>query len=93
MKTLLVILAIAVLLFLAGWITFNFSSDQATITIETEEIEQATQEVVEEGEKVLHDAGAEVREEVERAPEAEIEIDAKPNEDGREHEPAPQGSP
>ena len=56
MRTLIVLAAVVLLLALLGWVTFSRDPGRSSINLETDEIKQDTQGVMESGAKLLDDA-------------------------------------
>lgn len=65
MRTLIIAVLLVLLLVLVGWISFQYNGSRATVTLETERIEEDTERLVDEG----RDAVRNVRE---RAEETEL---------------------
>ena len=55
MKALLIAVAILVLLFVAGWWSFNLYDGGASINVETEEIREDTSEMVDGGRRAVEE--------------------------------------
>jgi hypothetical protein len=69
MRALIFLVAIVLLLALAGWISFSNSSGRSSINIETQKIEQDTDRAMETGSNLLRKAGDAVDHANEPAPE------------------------
>jgi hypothetical protein len=63
MRAILILLAIALLLALAGWISFSKGPDRSSINVETEQIRTDTNKALESGADLLHKAGDELKKE------------------------------
>jgi hypothetical protein len=57
MRALIFLVAIVLLLALAGWVTFTKEAGRSSINIETEQIEQDTDRALESGSNLLRKAG------------------------------------
>jgi hypothetical protein len=57
MRTLIIIAICILLLALVGWITFSGDGSRSSINLETNEIRDDTQQVIESGADLLRDAG------------------------------------
>jgi cytoskeletal protein RodZ len=68
MRVLILLVAIVLVLAVAGWISFSKSPDRTSINIESERIRQDTKQVMESGAQVLHKAGDKVEAEANREP-------------------------
>lgn len=55
MRALLIAVAVLVLLFVAGWLTFSGGDEDASLNVETERIREDTAEMVEGGRQALED--------------------------------------
>jgi hypothetical protein len=64
MRAILVLLAVVLLLAVAGWVSFNQGPDRSSINLETEKIRSDTNEAVETGAEILHKAGDKLDQEV-----------------------------
>ena len=73
MRVVLVVAAVLLGMVLLGWITFRASSNEATITIEGDQIRQDTQEAVQEGKSMLREAKETLRERQPDEPNSEPE--------------------
>ena len=70
MRALIFLIAIVLLLALAGWVSFSKSPGRSSINIETQKIEQDTDRAMETGSNLLRKAGDAVDQANEPAPEA-----------------------
>ena len=68
MRALILLVAIVLVLAVAGWISFSKGPDRASINIESEKIRQDTKQVMESSAQVLHKAGDKVGDEANREP-------------------------
>lgn len=55
-----IILIVGIMIFL-GWITFQKSGERSTVTIETQQIEKDTKQVLQKGRQLSEDAGKKAR--------------------------------
>ena len=65
MRTLIIAVLIVLLLVLVGWISFHYTGNQASVTLETERIERDAGRIVDEGREAVDDVrerAAEIRE-------------------------------
>jgi hypothetical protein len=62
MKAFLILLALALVLVVAGWLTFGRSDGKPAVILETEQIQQDTEEATEKGKELLHEATQKVEE-------------------------------
>jgi hypothetical protein len=76
MRVLILLVAIVLVLAVAGWISFSKGPDRTSINIESGKIRQDTKQVMESGAQVLHKAGNEVEAEAKREPNR---VPANPN--------------
>jgi len=53
MRAILILVVIALLMVLAGWLTFAKNGNQASVTIETQKIERDTERAIDRGKEVL----------------------------------------
>ena len=60
MRALIVLVALLLLLALAGWITFNTGPDRSSINLETNQIKKDTRNAMESGADLLDEAGNEL---------------------------------
>jgi hypothetical protein len=56
MKAFLVLVALVLVLVVAGWLTFGRSDGKPAVFLETEQIQQDTEEATEKGKELLHEA-------------------------------------
>lgn len=67
MRALLILIVIAILLVLVGWVTIRTNgNNQATVTVETQKIKEDTRDVVEKSEKAVEEVGQKIRKSTER---------------------------
>lgn len=64
MKGLLILIAVAVLMAVGGWLTFSNTGHRASVTIETEKIERDTRSAVRNGADALSEAAEKIGDEV-----------------------------
>lgn len=57
MRAVLILIAVVLLLALAGWITFSKGPDRSSINVETEQIRTDANKAVQTGADLLHKAG------------------------------------
>jgi hypothetical protein len=62
MKAFLVLLALVLVLVVAGWLTFGRTDGKPAVILETGQIQQDTEEATEKGKELLHDATQKVEE-------------------------------
>jgi hypothetical protein len=62
MKAFLILLALLLVLVVAGWLTFGRTDGKPAVILETEQIQQDTEEATEKGKELLHDATQKVEE-------------------------------
>jgi hypothetical protein len=62
MKAFLILLALVLVLVVAGWLTFGRSDGKPAVILETEQIQQDTEEATEKGKELLHEATQKVEE-------------------------------
>lgn len=62
MKAFLVLLALLLVLVVAGWLTFGRTDGKPAVILETEQIQQDTEQATEKGKELLHDATQKVEE-------------------------------
>lgn len=55
MKALLVVVVLVCVFALVGWVTFNLSPGDASVTLETDKIKQDTQKVVDKSKEAFQD--------------------------------------
>ncbi len=53
MKAILAVVVVAVLMFWMGWMTFQRSNGQATLTVDEQKIQQDTEELIEDGKALV----------------------------------------
>jgi hypothetical protein len=63
MRAVLVLLAVVLLLAVAGWISFSQAPGRSSINLETEKIRSDTGEAMESGADILHKAGDKLEQE------------------------------
>ena len=56
MRALLIIVVVVVLLAIAGWLTFDFSSNSASVEVRTDKIQQDTEKIVEGSKQLMNKA-------------------------------------
>jgi hypothetical protein len=66
MRALILLVAIVLVLAVAGWISFSKGPDRASINIESDQIRHDTKQVMDSGAKMLHKAGDKVEAEADR---------------------------
>ena len=57
MRGLIFLALIVIVLALVGWLTFSNEADRSSINLETERIQENTQQMLESGSEALRDAG------------------------------------
>jgi hypothetical protein len=65
MRSLIIAVLLVLVLVLVGWVSFHYSGHRASVTLETERIEQDTSRLIDEGREAVRDVrerAAEVRE-------------------------------
>jgi Tfp pilus assembly protein PilV len=63
MRAILIIAIVVLAMIALGWLSFHGGSDRATMTIETQKMEQDTERAVEKGREAIRDAKQELRDE------------------------------
>jgi Flp pilus assembly protein TadB len=61
MRAIIIVAVILLVMVALGWLSFRASQDRATMTIETQKIEQDTEQAVEKGREVWQDARKNLR--------------------------------
>ena len=81
MKAILIVLAIVIVLVLIGWVSFGTSDNGASISVDTDRIQQDTGEAIERGGELIENTRDEIREE-RREHDDDPAIEAEPVEGG-----------
>lgn len=55
MRTLVIAVLLVLVLILVGWISFHYNGTRASVTLETERIEQDTERLIHEGREAVDD--------------------------------------
>ena len=80
MKVILIVLAIVIVLVLIGWVSFGTTDSGASVSVDTDQIQQDTGEVIERGGELIEKTRDEIREE--RREHIGDDTDAEPVEGG-----------
>ena len=80
MKAILIVLAIVIVLVLIGWVSFGTTDKGASISVDTDRIQQDTGEAIERGGDLIENTREEIRER--REHDDDPAIDAEPVEGG-----------
>lgn len=81
MKAILILVAIVLVLVLIGWVSFGTTENGASISVDTDRMQQDTGEAIESGGELIENTREEIREE-RREHERDSAIDAEPVEGG-----------
>jgi hypothetical protein len=55
MRALIIAVLVVLVLVLVGWISFQYSGSRASVTLETERIEEDTERIIDEGREAVDD--------------------------------------